>query len=237
MGPNRIVWMAVIHNRAPRINRAVPARMADPRPGVNLLPSYHRAVAIRSAVVVGFPIRRNVVAMEWMPRERWDALVRGVDCPLCAEVASDEPANDHGFAVADLTVSRLRLAANQWTPGYAILICAIHAREPYELGANERAAFFDDLMRAGQAIDAVYRPIKMNFQMLGNAVPHLHCHLVPRYYGDPAPNRPLDPNLGTRRLDPDEADRSIAAIRAALATGSRSVSWTRFDRSTPEPRR
>lgn len=155
--------------------------------------------------------------MEWMPRERWDALVRGENCPLCVEVASDQAANEHGCTIADLTVSRLRLAKNQWVPGYCVLISAIHVREPYELGPNERAAFFDDLMRAGRAIETVYRPLKMNFQMLGNAVPHLHCHLVPRYYGDPAPNRPLDPNLGTRLLAADEAGERIAALQAAFA--------------------
>jgi diadenosine tetraphosphate (Ap4A) HIT family hydrolase len=156
--------------------------------------------------------------MEWMPRERWDALVRGEDCPLCAEIASDATANEHGSAVVDLTVSRLRLAKNHWVPGYCVLISASHVREPYELGPNERAAFFDDLMRAGRAIERVYRPIKMNFQILGNAVPHLHCHIVPRHHGDPAPNRPLDPELrnaarhggrGERahRGDPDGARR------------------------------
>jgi diadenosine tetraphosphate (Ap4A) HIT family hydrolase len=154
--------------------------------------------------------------MDWMPRERWDALVRGEDCPLCAEFATNAATNDHGYAVANLTISRLRLAKNQWVPGYCVLISAIHVREPYELGPNERAAFFDDLMRAGRAIERVSRPIKMNFQILGNAVPHLHCHIVPRYYGDPAPNRPLDPNFGTWLPAADEVAERIAAIRAAL---------------------
>lgn len=45
-----------------------------------------------------------------MPREQWDALVRGQGCPACTEVTSGEPANEHGFFVADLDFSRLRLA-------------------------------------------------------------------------------------------------------------------------------
>jgi diadenosine tetraphosphate (Ap4A) HIT family hydrolase len=31
----------------------------------------------------------------------------------------------------------------------------------------------------------------MNYQLLGNLVPHLHVHLVPRYLDDPAPGKPL----------------------------------------------
>ncbi len=48
--------------------------------------------------------------------------------------------------------------------------------------------------------------MKMNFQLLGNAVPHLHCHILPRYYGDPAPSPPLDMDRPehTRLLAPGE---------------------------------
>src|SRR6476620_5763738 len=106
-------------------------------------------------------------------------MVRGDDCPLCAELASDEVANAYGYTVADLTRSRLRLAANQWVPGYCILISHVHVREPFELDATDRHAYFDDLMVVGRAIERVYTPIKLNFQLLGHAVPHLHCHITP----------------------------------------------------------
>ena len=144
-------------------------------------------------------------------------MVRGEDCPLCVELAADDAPNAHGYPVAELSRSRLRLAANQWVPGYCVLISALHVREPFELEAIDRNAFFDDLMIVGRALERVYAPIKLNFQLLGNAVPHLHCHITPRYYGDPAPNRPLDPNLGQRFLPPDEAVERVATIRAALS--------------------
>ena len=59
----------------------------------------------------------------WMPRERWDALVRGEDCPLCATVRSTGATDEHGYTIADLQLSRLRLASNQFVPGYCVLIC------------------------------------------------------------------------------------------------------------------
>ena len=40
------------------------------------------------------------VPQEWMPREVWDALVRGDNCPLCAEVRRTEPGNEYGYTVA-----------------------------------------------------------------------------------------------------------------------------------------
>jgi diadenosine tetraphosphate (Ap4A) HIT family hydrolase len=73
------------------------------------------------------------------------------------------------------------------------------------------------MMRAGQALDRVFAPMKMNFQILGNAVPHLHAHILPRYYGDPAPHRPLDPSAGQVILTAEEYAERIALIRAGLA--------------------
>jgi diadenosine tetraphosphate (Ap4A) HIT family hydrolase len=152
----------------------------------------------------------------WMPRAQWDALVRGDACPLCAEVRSPELVNDYGHTIADLQLSRLRLASNQFVPGYCVLICTRHVVEPYHLTSEERLRFFDDLTQATAAIAEVFAAIKMNIQILGNAVPHLHAHIVPRYYGDPAPSRPLDPGLQTVTLTRDEYDERVQRIKAAL---------------------
>lgn len=118
----------------------------------------------------------------------------------------------YGTTVADLEVSRLRLAANQSVPGYCILICTRHVREPYELPPAESAAFFRDLLRVGRAVETAFGAVKMNFEIQGNVVPHLHCHLKPRYYGDPAPERPIHPDarreLLPRRSPSGECSRS-----------------------------
>jgi diadenosine tetraphosphate (Ap4A) HIT family hydrolase len=151
-----------------------------------------------------------------MARELWDAQVRGENCPLCAEVASEVERNDEGYVVADLWLSRLRLVANQWVPGYSVLVCAQHVCEPYELMGEERSLFFDDLIDVARALQRTFTPIKLNYQILGNAAPHLHCHLIPRYYGEPSPGTPVDPNAGQRLLSPVEAAERIGKIRAAL---------------------
>jgi diadenosine tetraphosphate (Ap4A) HIT family hydrolase len=157
------------------------------------------------------------MAESWMPREEWDALVRGEGCPLCAEVKGTETQQGGGYRVATLRMGVLRLAANQYAPGYSVFLCKRHVREPYELPPAEYTLYFDDLMRVGRALEQVYRPAKMNFQILGNAVPHLHCHLVPRYYGDAAPGRPLDPNRELRPLESPAAYLAQAEkIRNAL---------------------
>ena len=153
----------------------------------------------------------------WMPREQWDALVRGEDCPLCAEIESKEASNAHGYTIVDLSLSRLRLAANQSIPGYCILICKTHVREWYQLLPEDQMRYFDDLRQTALALERVFNPIKMNFEILGNAIPHLHCHIKPRFYGDPAPAMPWNGDLQPLRLTPEEYQERIGLIRAALA--------------------
>ncbi len=150
----------------------------------------------------------------WMPRDEWDALVRGDDCPACTEIHSG--ATDEGYVIARLQLSHLRLQRNQFVSGYSALVCTQHAPEPYHLSSEDQALFFQDLVRATQALDRVFGPIKMNVNLLGNLVPHLHAHLVPRYYGDPAPGRPIDPGLQVVTLAPDEYQERVRQIQAAL---------------------
>jgi len=50
----------------------------------------------------------------WMPRDRWDAIMRGDNCNDCAHLASGQ--NPHGYKVADLRVSRLDLFKSQFVP-------------------------------------------------------------------------------------------------------------------------
>jgi len=59
--------------------------------------------------------------------------------------------------------------------------------------------------------------LTMNYQTLGNAVPHLHTHLVPRFAQDPAPGRPLPFPEGDRPTLPDATlRRDASALRSLI---------------------
>ena len=153
---------------------------------------------------------------EWIPREQWEALVRGDACPICADLDLNEYANAYGYTIADLSFSRLRLYANQAVAGYCVLICQKHIGEIHHLEEKERILYVNDLIRAAQAIEKVFCPVKMNFEMLGNIVPHLHCHIKPRFYGDAAPNAPIHPDKSPLFLTREEYDERVRLIREAL---------------------
>src|SRR5260221_12149769 len=50
----------------------------------------------------------------WMPREQWDGLVRGAQCPLCAEISSREPVNQHGYRSEERRVGKE--CRSRWSP-------------------------------------------------------------------------------------------------------------------------
>ena len=60
----------------------------------------------------------------------------------------------------------------------------------------------------------------MNWFSLGNGVPHLHVHLVPRPLDDARPGWPVEPEAfdvaATPPLDPAELAAAAAALRARL---------------------
>lgn len=130
----------------------------------------------------------------WKPKS-WDSLVSGELCPVCDLVCSDAHEDEHLIQIVDLTLSKLYLAKNQFVKGYCVLICRRHVIELSELSKPERAAYFDEVALAATVLQKVFAADKMNYNILGNVSPHLHTHILPRYFTDSAPNRPIDPAL------------------------------------------
>ena len=147
--------------------------------------------------------------------ERW---TRGVGCPLDAP----RPAvNDEWDFVAALSTSSLYLTKNQTYRGQCILVLDAHAARPDQLSEAQWVAFCTDLHRAERAIVRAVAPDHVNVASLGNVVPHLHWHIVPRYRGDPRWGAPIWTtslkDMPDTRLEARERAELLEAIRAALA--------------------
>jgi diadenosine tetraphosphate (Ap4A) HIT family hydrolase len=123
--------------------------------------------------------------------------------------------------VPRLSASSLYLAKNQTYRGQCQLVFdRRHAARVDELTADEYEAFSRDLFTAQNAVVRTVRPDHVNIESLGNVVPHLHWHIVPRYVGDarwgmPIWTTPLDA-MPDRRLDPADREELVAAIRGGL---------------------
>lgn len=60
-----------------------------------------------------------------------------------------------------------------------------NATELFQLEKEDRIAYREDLMKVAKAIYDAYHPRKINYELLGNVVPHLHWHIIPRRTTDP----------------------------------------------------
>lgn len=108
----------------------------------------------------------------------------GGSCPICVRIARLRAGGDP-FLVREFVHSILVVGEHRYHRGYCVLLLKRHAREPHELPARVRAGLFRELAEAGRAVEAAFRPWKMNYACLGNVVPHVHWHLIPRYESDP----------------------------------------------------
>lgn len=69
-------------------------------------------------------------------------------------------------------------------PGYCRVIVARHVRETTDLDPGERERLAAVVFAVEEAVRETMRPDKMNVASLGNVVPHVHWHVVPRFRDD-----------------------------------------------------
>lgn len=75
-------------------------------------------------------------------------------------------------------------------PGYCRVIWQAHVAEMSDLSGASRAHLMALVFATEAALRSCYRPHKINLASLGNVVPHLHWHVIPRFSDDrhfPAP--------------------------------------------------
>jgi diadenosine tetraphosphate (Ap4A) HIT family hydrolase len=142
------------------------------------------------------------------PEGRVGAELTPEGCPFC----DAEPWSTH----VELPASWVLIPDEAVLPGYVLVVSKRHVIEPYELPAEESAQFWADAMRAAAAVASVVQPVKVNYEIHGNTIPHLHLHVFPRFRGDPFERTPIDPHAVTPvRRSAEE----IEALRAAIASG------------------
>jgi diadenosine tetraphosphate (Ap4A) HIT family hydrolase len=144
---------------------------------------------------------------------KWRA---GTECPSCVEGRPD--ATRFGvryFAGACCDAYLVRADIQR---GLTIAVFrGRHVVEPTELSDAEAASYGREVLRVARAIEVAFAPIKLNYDVLGNSVPHLHTHIVPRYADDPRPGWPFPfPDPDPPAMPDDRLDADLSALRAAL---------------------
>jgi diadenosine tetraphosphate (Ap4A) HIT family hydrolase len=97
-------------------------------------------------------------------------------CPLCLD-AGGEVLWDDGFA-------RVVVAGDADHPGFCRVIVNAHVREMSDLRDAERVRVMQMVFAVEGALRDLLKPDKINLASLGNVVPHLHWHVIPRFADD-----------------------------------------------------
>ena len=133
-------------------------------------------------------------------------------CSMCAKWR-DEP----DLRVAELDRTWVLLNRDQFFPGYCFVVAKVHVTELFHLDSVERSAIMEEVNAVAAAVAAVFMPDKVNYELLGNMVPHMHWHVVPRFRTDPLWPRPIwsEPHEEVILTAAEYAER-IAAIQTQL---------------------
>lgn len=122
----------------------------------------------------------------WNDATRWQGLLDGSGCPICVR---GEPLD----IIATLPASWLTMSADAPMVGYVCLVSHVHVVELLDFDDTQAAAFMADARRVSRAVQAATGAVKLNYEMHGNILPHLHMHVFPRYPGDSFEGRAIDP--------------------------------------------
>jgi diadenosine tetraphosphate (Ap4A) HIT family hydrolase len=100
--------------------------------------------------------------------------------------------------------------------GFCRVIWETHVKEMTDLSDDDRLHLMEVVFAVESVIREQLEPDKMNLASLGNQVPHLHWHVIPRFRDDPHYPQPIwAPTL--RVPSPSAREVSTVALAAALA--------------------
>ena len=142
----------------------------------------------------------------WTDLDRWHALCTGKACPICAR---GEPFD----VIATLSASWLTMPERAPARGYVCVVSRTHAVELQDLPESAASEFMRDLRVVSKALTKATGSVKLNCEIHGNTLPHLHAHFYPRYAGDHFGDGPITPRAVTW---PVYGDGEFTRIRDAV---------------------
>ena len=133
------------------------------------------------------------------------------ECPICRR---GEPLD----VLLDIGIAWVTAGPDAPLPDYVAVVAKHHVVEPFDLDPVEAHAFWDAAMAVARRLLGASGARKMNYEIHGNTIPHLHLHLYPRYPGDPFEGRPIDGGSRSFHRDAVHLDRLRAALLPLAAS-------------------
>ncbi|HWT76259.1 MAG TPA: HIT family protein [Mobilitalea sp.] len=137
-------------------------------------------------------------------------------CHICESL---EKIKNDPYFIMELDTGYAMLGWFQRFKGYTVFVCKQHASELHQLEYSFKMKYLEEMSLLAEAAFNVYKPDKMNYELLGNGVSHLHWHLYPRVAGDTPKKGPVW-QLPNEELF-DEATRPSEEVRKEMIVSIR----------------
>lgn len=105
----------------------------------------------------------------------------------------------------------------QFLQGYCLLLPDPVVPSLNDLDADARAAYLLDMARIGDAVLQVTGAARMNYEILGNSEPELHCHIFPRYADEPEAKRRMPAWFYDWKTAPPYSEHLHGDVRRRIA--------------------
>lgn len=146
----------------------------------------------------------------------------------CVFCNASESISENLFPVQALDKCFWYLDVNQTYPGHSVLVFSNgHVTRIDQLSDDEWQSLAADIKRVQATLIDVMQPDHMNVASLGQVVPHLHWHVIPRYESDPRWGGPIwtstPEEMPVTRLPTSEMQAMAAQLRQGFST--RTQDW------------
>lgn len=136
------------------------------------------------------------------------------NCELCGS-----PGGEVLWSDAHCRVVRVTGHEGAAFPGFCRVIWQSHVAEMSDLPEAEARHFMHIVAAVERTLRQLLTPDKINLASLGNLVPHLHWHVIPRWHDDshfPSPIWAVPSRAGASRAVPSNATLSSALHQQIL---------------------
>lgn len=107
-------------------------------------------------------------------------------CLICDRIELIKQKKNPYF-VKEMKSGYVVVGDGQFYKGYTLLLNKVHASELHQIDKQSQLEFLSDMAIVAEAVWNVFKPDKLNYELLGNTDEHMHWHIFPRRKTDPKP--------------------------------------------------
>jgi ATP adenylyltransferase len=130
-------------------------------------------------------------------------------CELCKLLENEV---DSETFICHMPSGSLFIHRDQSYRGRCIFVLNTHIEELTELPLEQFINFSREMRTIAKSIKTVFNPARINYAILGNAIGHLHWHIIPRYKDDSNLGKPPWPH--ERRFLKTEEYKDLSTVIA-----------------------